>query len=68
MRHRFIKWKSAAQQKETSVLIALENVLADIQITSSENVQDGRLFYVSDKATLQNNHAHMREAEENEFH
>ena len=68
MRHWFITWKSAAQQKETSVLIALENVLADIQITSSEHVQDGRLFYVSDKAMLQNHHAHMREAEENECH
>ena len=49
--------------------MAHEKVLADIQIASIENVQDGRLFYfVIDKATLQNNHAHKREAEENEFH
>ncbi len=48
--------------------MAHEKVLADILIASIENVQDGRLYFVTDKATLQNNHAHKREAEENEFH
>jgi len=60
--------EKCAQHKEKCVLMAHEKVLADIHIASIENVQDGRLYLVTDKATLQNNHAHKREAEENEFH